>query len=84
MGQIFGKFLSDFSWTFALIRARQLSGEKAGSKPASHYFSLQQNFPLGDLHNKLGFRNYFYFCVNMRNRIQNKTKGSWLVKHERY
>lgn len=59
MGQIFGKFLSNFSWTFALSRARQLSGEKVVSKPVSYYFSLQQNFSLGDLHDKLGFRNYF-------------------------
>lgn len=59
MGQIFGKFLSNFSWMFALIRARQLSEEKVVSKPASYCFSLQQNFSLGDLHNKLDFRNYF-------------------------
>lgn len=71
LGQIFGKFLSNFSCTFAQVRARQLSGEKVVSKPASYYFSLQQNFSLGDLHNKLGFRNYFYFCVSKNNRIKN-------------
>lgn len=71
LGQIFGKFLSNFSCTFAQVRARQLSGEKGVSKPASYYFSLQQNFSLGDLHNKLGFRNYFYFCVSKNNRIKN-------------
>lgn len=43
---------------FALVRARQLSEEKVVSKPPSYYFSLQQNFSLGDLHNKMGFRNY--------------------------
>lgn len=36
-----------------------------------YYLSLQQNFSLGDLHNKLGFRNYFYFCVSKSNRIKN-------------
>lgn len=74
MGQIFGKFLSSFSWTFALVRARQLSEEKDVSKPPSYYFSLQQNFSLGDLPNKMGFRNSLYFRVNRSNRIKNKTK----------
>lgn len=38
---------------------------------------------LGNLHHKLSFRNYFYFCVK-NNRIKNQKKGSWLVKHEWY
>lgn len=57
--QIFGKFLSNFSWTFALVRARRLSGEKIVSKPAPYYFSLEQNISLGALHNKMDFKNYF-------------------------
>lgn len=48
MRQIFGKFLSNFSWTFALIRARQLSGEKVGSKPAFlTMFLYNRTSPLG-------------------------------------
>lgn len=72
---------SPASWTLTLVRARQLSGEKVVPKPASYYFSLQQNFYLGDLHNELGFRNNLFLLIQA---TELKTKeGSWLVKHER-
>lgn len=74
MVQIFGKFLSNFSWTFALVRARQLSGEKVVSKPAP-IFLYSRTSPLGLFTIKWISKTIsLYFCVNRNNRIKNKTK----------
>lgn len=75
MGQIFGKFLSNFSWTFALVRARQLSGEKVVSSQLLTIFLYSRTSPLGIFTIKWVSETIsLYFYVNISNRSKNKTK----------